>query len=390
MITGSKELIRDINTKLVLETIINYNAISRASIAKNLGLTKATISTIVQELINRKLVLEIGSDDTTLGRKPILLSLNKKAGYVVCIDIGVETVSALISDLGGEDRRIKQIKTPKYTTNIAKVLIDLIESMKQPAAAPYGLVGITLGIHGVITENRITFTPYYNLAGIRLAEELEQHFGTAIYLENEANLSVIGEKTFLYDHLNIANISVHSGIGLGIIINNQLYRGYNGRAGEFGHTIIDIDGRRCPCGNQGCFEQYASQRSLLKEYALSKNIEKVTFEQFRTAYERNDADAVKIMEDFIKYMAIGINNILNVYNPDIVIINSSFTIYFPHIVKRIEAALCSKMNSFIKIVPSALQDTSILLGGICVAIKGFLDIDYMNLNNNDFGMIQNH
>ena len=96
MVTGSKELIRDINTNLVLETIINKSAISRAAIAKYLGLTKATISAIVQELINKKLVIEIGSDDTNLGRKPILLSLNKKAGYVICIDIGVDTISALV------------------------------------------------------------------------------------------------------------------------------------------------------------------------------------------------------------------------------------------------------------------------------------------------------
>ena len=79
MITGSKELIRDINTRLVLETIINNGSISRAAIAKHLGLTKATISAIVQELIVKRLVIEIGSDDTSHGRKPILLSLNKKA-----------------------------------------------------------------------------------------------------------------------------------------------------------------------------------------------------------------------------------------------------------------------------------------------------------------------
>jgi hypothetical protein len=128
MVTGSKELIRDINMNLVLETIINHSAISRAAIAKYLGLTKATISTIVQELINKKLVMEIGSDDTGLGRKPILLNLQKKAGYAICIDIGVDTTSALISDLIGEDCCIKQIKTPSNTVNLIKVLIQLIES----------------------------------------------------------------------------------------------------------------------------------------------------------------------------------------------------------------------------------------------------------------------
>jgi hypothetical protein len=149
MVTGSKELIRDINTNLVLETIINNTAISRAAIAKHLGLTKATISAIVQELINRKLVIEIGSDDTSLGRKPILLSLHKKAGYVICIDMGVDTISALVSDLLGEDCSLKQIKTPKNTLNIINVLIDLIESMKLPDNTPYNPVVDTAHLSGV-------------------------------------------------------------------------------------------------------------------------------------------------------------------------------------------------------------------------------------------------
>jgi predicted NBD/HSP70 family sugar kinase len=281
----------------------------------------------------------------------------------------------------GEECSLKQIKTPKNPVNILNILIDLIESMKLPQNTPYGLVGITLGIHGVIANNQVSFTPYYNLAGINFSDGLEQHFNTPVYLENEANLSVIGEKTFQYDYPNIANISVHSGIGLGIIINHHLYTGYSGRAGEFGHTIIEIDGRQCPCGNKGCLEQYVSERSLLQEFSRRKAIEEVTFDQFRCAYEIKDPDAVAIMEDFIRYMSVCVNNILNAYNPDIVIVNSSFTIYFPHVTEQIEAALKSRMNSYIKIVPSVLQDTSILLGGICVAIKGFLGIELLKLNH---------
>jgi len=374
MVTGSKELIRDINTNLVLETIINQNAISRAAIAKHLGLTKATISAIVQELINRKLVIEIGSDDTNLGRKPILLSLNKKAGYVICIDIGVETISALVADLLGEDCSLKQIKTPKNPANLVNILIQLVESMKLPKGSPYGLVGITLGIHGVIANNRVSFAPYYNLSNLNLAEELSAHFNTPVYLENEANLSAIGEMTFQYDYPNIANISIHSGVGLGIIINHELYAGYNGRAGEFGHTIVEIDGRQCPCGNRGCLEQYVSERTLLQQFAKKKGLEEVNFDYFSKMYEKDDPDAKEIMDQFIKYMSVCVNNVLNAYNPDIVVINSSFTIFFPHITNRIEEALRSKMNSYVKIVPSVLQDTSILLGGVCVAIKGFLGI----------------
>ena len=126
-------------------------------------------------------------------------------------------------------------------------------------------------------------------------------------------------------------------------------------------------------------EQYVSERSLLAEFAKKKGLEEVSFEDYSLAYQANDTAAIQIMEDFVKYMSVGVNNILNAYNPDIVIINSSFTIFFPQITKRIEQALSSKMNSYIQIVPSVLQDTSILLGGICVAIKNFLGVDILKL-----------
>lgn len=383
MVTGSKELIRDINSTLVLETIVNTKPISRAAISKKLGLTKATISTIVQDLINRELVIEIGSDDTDLGRKPILLSFNKKAGYVISVDIGVETISALRTDLEGEDCSLKQIKTPG-DNEILSVLINLIKSMK-PANdnTPYGLVGIALGIHGVVYNNQVSFTPYYNLSGINLTHELEQRFSTPVFLENEANLSVLGEKTFMFDYPNIANISVHSGIGLGLLIGDSLYTGYNGRAGEFGHTIIEVDGRECPCGNHGCLEQYVSERALLADFAKKKGLKEVDFDTFSSMYQTGDQDARDIMDRFVKYMSVCINNVLNAYNPDIVIINSSFTSFFPGLTKHIEQALSSKMNSVTHIVPSALQDSSILLGGISVVIKKFLSISKLKLQNNE-------
>jgi predicted NBD/HSP70 family sugar kinase len=128
-------------------------------------------------------------------------------------------------------------------------------------------------------------------------------------------------------------------------------------------------------------EQYVSERVLLKDFAHMKGMDYVDFDTFSSMYQTGDADAIAIIDKFIKYMTVCVNNVLNAFNPDIVIINSSFTIFFPHITEKIEDALTSRMNSFIRIVPSVLQDTSILLGGICVAIKGFLGVDVLKLNH---------
>jgi Transcriptional regulator/sugar kinase len=382
MKTGSKELIRDINSNIVLETIINQNPISRAALSKSLGLTKATISAIVQELINKKLVLEIGNDDTSLGRKPILLAFHKKAGYIVSIDLGVNTISALLTDLHGEEYQLKQVKAPSNTTMLIEVLIQLIQSMTSLAPeTPYGMVGIAIAIHGAVNNNQVIFAPYYNLSGINFAGELEKIFHAPVYLENEANLSVIAEKTFAYDQPNIANISIHSGIGIGLILNHKLYSGFNGFAGEFGHTIVEIDGRPCPCGNHGCLEQYVSERVLLKECAERKGLDEITFLQFSELYQNGDPVACEIIQKFIKYMTVSVNNILNTYNPDIIVINSSFTAAFPELIQNIKDSLSCRLNCYQDISASSLKSNSILLGGACISIEKFLGIKYLRLHN---------
>lgn len=375
MILGSKELIRDMNSKLVLETIIHYNPISRASISKKLGLTKATISAIVQDLINAKLVIEIGSDDTSLGRKPILLSFNQKAGYAVCVDIGVSVCSCMVSDLLGEHRSIKQVKTPKEL-DIVSCLVDLIESMDQGIEKhPYGLVGISLGIHGVAYENKILFTPYYNLLGIDLRKQLSEYFSVPVFLENEANLSALGERSYLSDQFkSLANISIHTGVGLGVILNNELYNGNSGHAGELGHTIVEMNGRYCPCGNHGCLEQYTSERALLIEYMKLTGKKEVTWDEFLEACNQQEYHTLELLDQFVSYMCICINNLLNSLSPEIIIINSSLTNCFPWLISRIVNGLSSKVLTQVPIIPSLRRDSSILLGGISIVVRNFLGV----------------
>ncbi len=382
MIIGSKELIRDINSNLVLETIIDKSPLSRATLSKELGLTKATISTIVQDLIDRQLVIEIGSDNTDLGRKPILLTYNKQAGYALCIDIQPDHCSTILSNLQADIIKQDTIVTPERPEDLPDALIEYVrELLSNLATSHYGLVGITLSVHGVTYDNHVKFAPYYDLSGTHLISKMEGQLGISTYLENEANLSAMGESCMVYDNANLASISVHSGIGLGLIMNNHLVKGYKGYAGEVGHTIIDIDGRPCPCGNHGCFEQYVSEKALLKEFATRKGKSRAYFEDFIEAYDSKDPDAKAIVDLFVKYMSVGLNNILNSYNPEIIIINSSFTSRYPMLTEEIITMLSSKMNNYSSILPSTLHGKSSLLGGLCMAIKNFLGIKYLKMHN---------
>ncbi len=380
MITGSKELIRDMNSHLILEMILKEDTISRAALSKASGLTKATVSAIVQKLIEQNLVIEVGNDNTSLGRKPILLTFHANCGYALSIDVNANTISAMICNLRGENCRLKLYPNHAGREEILPLLISIIRDMTASLEdTPYGVVGIGLGIHGTVYHNQITFTPYSPYEQLPFQEVLEQEFGIPIYLENEANLSVIGEHTFYYHTPNLIGISIHTGIGVGILINNQLYTGANGNAGEFGHSIIEPDGRPCPCGNSGCLEQYASERSILKQFAATKGLEHADIDVFVAACHKQDDDALALLDDFIRYMSYGINNLLNTFNPDMIVINSSFTTYFPEVLRQIQDKLQNRMRMHCVLVPSGLQDTSILLGAACLCIRQFLGIQHLKL-----------
>ena len=381
MVTGSKELIRDINTHLVLEVILNEGPVSRASIAAKLGLTKATVSAIVLNLLSENLVREIGSNAAGLGRRPILLEFCKENGHIISIDLGVDSIVAFTSDLTGNNCGLRQYRNTYSREKVISGLSTIIrKTIKSLEPTVFGVVGICIGVHGSVDDNEITFAPYYDYAHLPFAEELSAEFSVPVFLENEANLSVTGEKCYCFHAQNMIGISVHSGIGVGILMNGQLYTGAKGNAGEFGHTIVEAHGRQCPCGNQGCLEQYASERAILHDYAKALGEKSVSIDRLIADYNAHDEIALTMIDRFVRYIAVGVNNLLNIFNPEVVVINSGFTIYIPDLIGRIEAELKNRMN-ICEIVPSGLQDTSILLGGICVCIHHFLGVNYLSPNN---------
>lgn len=369
--------IRDLNAKLLLEAVIKNGPVSRASLAKQTGLTKATVSAIVQELLLSRLVTEIGSEDTSLGRKPILLRFNHKAAYAVSIDIGPASVRALAADLLGGILLFKQIVTPQ-APSLTRVLAGLITSIADSLSsgfpeASYGLCGITLGIHGVTRDQQIVFTPNYHLEDLPLAAELGSFFSVPVFTENEANLAVIGERAFLPPSIkNIVDISIHSGVGLGLFLNGCLFTGTAGYAGEFGHTIIERNGRPCSCGNRGCLEQYLSEPALLSGYATLSGTD-ANLAEFAHALKSGVPAAAAAAADYLDTLCLCVNNIVHSYNPELIIITSSLLSKFPGYLDEL-ARRCIPPSGGFSIMPSRLNEQASLYGGIQQAALHFLGI----------------
>ena len=376
MAAGSQELIRDMNYRKILETIIREGCISRADLAKMLGLTKATVSSQVQALLADGLVEETGIQHTSKGRRPIMLTFRGSHAHVLSLDIGPDTMNLLLSDLLGRHCYSRQLSWNPEAEPLLPILYRTVEDMlTHPRQENQQVIGICLGIHGVVYENEILFTPYYDLEHAPLKQALEERFSLPVLIENEANLSALGEKTFSFRVSNLVNISVHSGIGLGIIMDGRLYTGANGFAGEFGHTIVEPQGRPCPCGNLGCLEQYASETAILRKYNQLKNTVHCTIDDLVTDYQKKEGAALFAIQDFITYMAMGINNIVNIFNPQLIVINSALTAYLPDVTGRIYERLRNRMSRECRIVPSTLQDTATLLGGVYLISRNYLGIE---------------
>lgn len=373
----NRTVIRESNERIVLNTIAQKGPHSRALLSDTIGLNKATISDIVKKLIAQKLINEVGIGESTNlgGRKPIMLELNAKAGFSVSVDIGYNYIDVMAQRLDGTAYKRELfpfivIKRETIIQEISDILDVFLSSLPK---SPFGIVGILIAIHGVVLDNQIQFTPAYDLAGLDFSSALHEQFACPIYLENEANLLAVSDHTKEESYANLVSISIHSGIGSGVILNNELYTGIKGYAGEIGHMqIVTENGRPCPCGASGCLECYASEKNILDTYQTRTGNKNALVTDLCRAFTEKEEEAMAVINDMVRYLATGIQNLTALYNPEIIFINSEISRLIPDFTKQIESRLTSFTSKNIAIKESHLGEEAILYGAGYLIIQRFL------------------
>ncbi len=383
--TWNQHVVKVENKTLVLEKIIEHSPISRADIAGITGLNKGTVSSLVNELIIENLINESGPGKSSGGRRPVMLHFNKLAGYSIGIDLGVNYILGVLTDLNGNICVEKQTGfTGLDYDDILMELFHIIDALIAAAPqSPYGIVGIGIGVPGIVnTGNDILLAPNLNWRNVHLKPAVEEKYGVPVIIENEANAGAYGEKKFgagkTFD--NIIYVSVGVGIGVGLILNGRLYRGNNGFSGELGHMTIDVNGPTCECGNRGCWELYASEKFLLQEArraGLNNGEENdASLQTIIKLAKEGDPNALDVLDKAGKYLGVGINNIIHAFNPDLVIIGnriaSAKTWLIPPIHKWIENQTLWFSQKDLKISFSDLLAYSAALGVAAFATEQFI------------------
>ncbi len=273
--TGNKRLLRDLNQSIVFNLIVERGSISRTELAKQSGLPAATITRIVGNFLSAGLVSEVSSEESSGGRRPVLLSINPSAGYIVGVKLREDSMTVAICDLNCTIIHALEENTLANADTLPHRAVEAIAEAVKRCLSEAGIavrkvLGIGVGLSGLIDSSRgiCRYSAILNWRDVELGPALEFKLRLPVRMDNDVNTLAVAERYFGAgrDAANFLLVTVGRGIGLGIVVGGEIYRGSRGGAGEFGHMTVDTsaDAPLCNCGKRGCLEAIASDYGILR------------------------------------------------------------------------------------------------------------------------------
>lgn len=333
MRTGSKQLLRDLNQTLVFNVIAARGAISRTEIVRETGLPAATVTRITREFVMAGLVTEEMTTTTEPngGRRPILLRINPTLGFVVGVKLREDSMTLAVCDLGCTVVYSCEAALPEGSVphEVCDAIAEGVGSALRQAGVPrQQLLGVGVGLAGLI-DSAAGVCRYSAIMGwrdVELQAPLEYKLRIPVRLDNDVNTLAVAERLFGPTHARAANdfvvVTIGRGIGLGVVIGGEIYRGASGGAGEFGHTTIDMseDAPVCNCGKRGCLEAIASDYGILRA-ALKRDPGNHVEAEMHALLERTDEpDVQHIFARAGTALGIAIANLINIFDPKLVLL----------------------------------------------------------------------
>jgi predicted NBD/HSP70 family sugar kinase/DNA-binding transcriptional ArsR family regulator len=341
--------LRPMNRLRILEALYRHPGSSRSDLAGYTGLSRATISTLAEELLSAGLVDERSDDGgaaRATGRPPVMLSLVPGAAFAVGLDFGHQHIRVAVCDLSGTP--VVDDWSPAEVDHAPVESLDLAHTLVQDALTRAGvdadrLLGVGMGLASPI--NRVTgelaadgILPGWH--GIRPADEMEMRLGMPVQLDNDANVGALGEKAFgaARGVDDMLYIRLSAGIGAGLILDGRPYQGVAGVAGEVGHVLSDPLGPICRCGNRGCLESIASPVAVAA--LLERSIgEPVSVKRLMELVSSGHRGAQRAVADAGEAVGRAVSMLVSVLNPQLVLIGGDLAQAGPVLLDPIRAGI---------------------------------------------------
>jgi predicted NBD/HSP70 family sugar kinase/biotin operon repressor len=365
--TGSLESLRERNRLRVIDALRTRGAISRADIARQTGLSRSTVSSLVGDLQAAGLVVERVAQTAVAaspqgGRPPVLVALDQSAGAVVGLDFGHDSLRVAIADLSyailaetAVDLEVDTAARDALDT-AARLVDELIHAAgvqrDRVLAAGMGLPGPIDRESGLVHSQPIL--PSW--VGLDPAREMEQRLELPVHLDNDANVGALGESTFGVGrgtHV-MAYLRLSAGIGAGLVINGRPFRGARGIAGEIGHVLVDPDGPICRCGNRGCLETFVAGPALCE--LLRRSHGPLTVRDLLRLAEEGDARCQRVIADAGRVVGRAVADLCNYLNPDLVVVGGDLSVAGDVLLEPLREAV----RRFA--IPAAVEDLEIVAG----------------------------
>jgi predicted NBD/HSP70 family sugar kinase/biotin operon repressor len=332
--SGSLESLRERNRRELLDALRRRGSASRADLARVTGLSRSTVSTLVSELQASGLVIDgappADGRAPQQGRPPTLLTLDRSAGLVLGIDFGHEQIHVAIADLSRTilAERTHDVDVDRSAARALDVAVELSDEVIAAADADgQRILGAGVGLSGPIdmaAGSIHTGKILPGWAGVLPAQELGARLGLPVHLDNDANLGALAEVTLGagIGARDAIYLMVSGGVGAGLILGGELYRGTGGTAGELGHVLVDESGPICRCGNRGCLEMMAGGRAITALLRESHG-DAITLDEVMALVADGDSGARRAIADAGRVLGRSVAAIVNVFNPELVIVGGA-------------------------------------------------------------------
>lgn len=372
--------IRDINRQIVLNYVREREPISRAEIARETALQRSTISTIVEGLKSEGLIEEIGEGESTGGRRPTMLRLRMAGPIAIGVAIRPTRTIVATSNLAGRVLEQEEFFTDPDPEIALQRVIGAVQKLSERHKASIEAVGISLPGLADPAAGLAIFVPYFKWRDVPIKQRISAATGLPVTIDNDANSVALAELWFgrpeVTDARDFILILVGEGVGTGIIIDGQVYRGERGAAGEFGHMIVGADAPvACSCGNYDCWEAFSSERAALTRYRRltgeRTETEALNFTDLVDRALAGEEHAHNALIETAHYLGIGISNLVVGFSPEVVVVGGEISRAW----SLIESALSETIERSVRrglpsarILPSTLGSDPSLMGALSLVL----------------------
>jgi predicted NBD/HSP70 family sugar kinase len=380
----NQEAVRRHNLGTLLAHVHHDGQLSRAELTARMGLNRSTIGALVGELVELGLVDEAAPSERRSGRhgagRPSLdVRPDPEAVYVIAIDIGVKVLQVARVGLGGEllQRASGRTPTSHSPAAVATAAVRLVRQIVAAAPSGAALLGVSVGVPGVVRESDgvVRFAPNLGWHDVPLQQLLRERMAGSVplHVANDADLGVLAEHTrgaaLGYD--NVVFLMGDVGLGGGVIVDGHPLHGVGGYAGELGHLMVNSRGRTCRCGSVGCWETEVCSPAIARALRLD-DIELEPMVERLKQVVRPSAS----LRDVGRYLGMGLGSVVNVLNPEVIVLGGIFRALFPAVrddtLQALTAVALEAPREQVKVVVPQLAGDAVLVGAAERAFEALL------------------